>query len=152
MRPIHFITKRHKLLIIRRDARLDAEVLRRLSEKSKKDKGPLPYFWDGRRPPVYDENGIRLIEYEEKTERFPVWMREKLEAEGDNWTEGQDLPTEGDASREEQTLLGKGDDSREDQGLPAEGDDSRKDQKLPAEGDGPKEEQRLLAEKSQMTE
>lgn len=100
-RPIHMITRKHKVFIIRRDERADARVLQQYLHRSRIDKGPRPFFHDSKHPPVFDHNGHRLIEWEELTERFPAWLNEQSPEkakEGEN----QEKPAEGDELKESQ--------------------------------------------------
>ncbi|KAJ5151730.1 hypothetical protein N7492_010025 [Penicillium capsulatum] len=76
-RPIHMITRKNKVFFIRRDERADARVHQQYMQRSSIDKGPRPFFHDSRHPPVFDENGRRLVEWEELTERHPAWMQQK---------------------------------------------------------------------------
>lgn len=90
-RPIHMMTRKHKVFIIRRDERADARVLHQYLDMSRFDKGPRPFFSDSKHPPVFDHNGHRMIEWEELTERFPAWLTEKM-----NEGKHQEKPAEGD--------------------------------------------------------
>ncbi|KAH8428168.1 uncharacterized protein LDX57_005873 [Aspergillus melleus] len=70
--PIHFITRKHKVFLMRRDPRVDAQAFEQYLQLSSSDKGPWPLFYDMRHPPFY-EGGRRLIEYEELTSSSPTW-------------------------------------------------------------------------------
>ena len=96
-RPIHMITQKGKLYIMRRDERMDAMVVQDYLEKSSIDKGPRPFFSDLKHPPFYDEHGRRIENWEDEVAESP----EGSEAEEDDLqkkSEGskQDRPAAGD--------------------------------------------------------
>ncbi|KAJ5459240.1 hypothetical protein N7530_011184 [Penicillium desertorum] len=63
-RPIHMITRKGKVYIMRRDKRRDEDVANQYTRKSSIDKGPLPYFSDLTDPPFYSD-GRRIERWEE---------------------------------------------------------------------------------------
>ena len=64
-RPIHYITQKGKVYIMRRDERLDAKVAQRYVHMSSVDKGPRPFFSDLKHPPFYNQHGQRIENWEE---------------------------------------------------------------------------------------
>jgi hypothetical protein len=63
-RPIHMITRKGKVYIMRRDERRDEDVANQYTRMSSIDKGPLPYFSDLTDPPFYSD-GRRIERGEE---------------------------------------------------------------------------------------
>ncbi|KAJ5854673.1 hypothetical protein N7534_007216 [Penicillium rubens] len=59
-RPIHYITQKGKVYIMRRDERLDAKVAQRYVHMNGVDKGPRPFFSDLKHPPFYNQHGQRI--------------------------------------------------------------------------------------------
>lgn len=99
-RPIHQITQKGKVYIMRRDERADARVAEQYLDMSSIDKGPRPFFSDLKHPPFYDENGRRIENWEDEMTKLP----EGSEPEGDSLkkkSEGrkQDRPAASDDSR-----------------------------------------------------
>jgi hypothetical protein len=63
-RPIHQITRKGKVYIMRRDERLDGRVAEQYARMRSIDKGPLPFFSDLTDPPFYND-GRRIERGEE---------------------------------------------------------------------------------------
>ncbi|OQE16618.1 hypothetical protein PENFLA_c027G09417 [Penicillium flavigenum] len=64
-RPIHQITRKGDVYIMRRDERVDGKVARQYARMRSIDKGPLPFFSDLTDPPFYNEHGRRIERGEE---------------------------------------------------------------------------------------
>lgn len=99
-RPIHQITQKGKVYIMRRDERADARVAEQYLDMSSIDKGPRPFFSDLKHPPFYDENGRRIEDWEDEMAE----LSEGSEPKGDGpkkKSEGrkQDRPAAGDDLR-----------------------------------------------------
>lgn len=95
-RPIHMIRRKNKVFIIQRDPRADAEVLQEYLHRSSIDKGPRPLFSDLKHPPVFNENGHRMIEWEELTSSQPPWRKQEDSPGKTDEDEKQEKPEEGD--------------------------------------------------------
>lgn len=70
-RPIHSISRKGKVYIIRRDQRVDDRVAGHYLDMGSIDKGPRPYFSDLQNPPYYDENGQRIENWREWLGKSP---------------------------------------------------------------------------------
>lgn len=99
-RPIHVIHRKNKVFIIQRDPRADAEVLQQYLDMRKADKGRRPLFSDLKHPPVFDENGHRVIECEELTDSQSSWIKQENSPEKMGEGEKQEQPTEGQERQE----------------------------------------------------
>ncbi|CAG8886308.1 unnamed protein product [Penicillium egyptiacum] len=76
-RPIHQITQKGKVYIMRRDERLDVKVAQRYVHMSTVDKGPRPFFSDLKDPPFYNEHGRRIESWEEGYVPVAAMLREE---------------------------------------------------------------------------
>ncbi|KXG51415.1 uncharacterized protein PGRI_094270 [Penicillium griseofulvum] len=80
-RPIHIITRRAKVFIVRRDERMDVKVAGRYMDMSNLDKGPRTFFSDLSDPPVYAEDGRRIESWEEDYPRPYLMTRDGKKGE-----------------------------------------------------------------------
>jgi hypothetical protein len=75
-RPIHAITRKGKVYIMRRDERADKDVAQQYAHMSSIDKGPRPFFSDLADPPFYNEHGRRIERGEEGYVPLAEMLRE----------------------------------------------------------------------------